>query len=256
MADPTDILLLITRPDGGVSHRVIVTRGRGSPPPGATWEYESEWISGEVAIAEAAVALDTENLAKVDDGTQEHIMLLAEIRANRAKLEVFQANRTGYWLLSPTDDELDASIQVKYPGATWRRIKLEDLPGRVGSIERDEYRSAWRDVDGVLTIDMGEARKLRLEALRRERAALWPIHDVDWKRAAGNAILNKVGAVDALRKLEAEAQALRDLPQLLEPALNAAKNVQELSAVRVEQALTAPASAPSEAAGRSPKSGS
>lgn len=224
-----DILLLITRADGGVSHRTVVTRGRGSPPSGATWEYGTEAIAGRVRFLEGELAAAQVVLGNGEPKDDVGVRLLrAAISGFNGELEALARDRTGYWLANPTDEELDASVRAKYPGATWRRVKLEDLPGRSGSVERDSYREAWRDVDGQIVVDMVEARKIRLNELRALRVS--ELERLD------HAVNDAADLGDSLREKTARRRrvALRDMPLILAPALEAATSVEELSAVTLD----------------------
>ena len=106
---------------------------------------------------------------------------------------------------------------------SWRRISLAEH--NLFNADR-LYRNALRDNAGVLAYDMPTARGLHLARLRRERDTQLDALDKDWMRATGqrdNAEANRI---------ENSRQALRDMPTRIQPALDAARDINELQQVR------------------------
>ena len=108
---------------------------------------------------------------------------------------------------------------------------LMDGPDRPGNLigigialpVYDEFRDAWRLQAGKVIVDMDAARELRRAQLRRERAPLLAVLDVDYIRA------DEFGDADGKALAVARKKALRDITK--HPGLDAATTVAELRAV-------------------------
>lgn len=87
------------------------------------------------------------------------------------------------------------------------------------------YRNAWVDDGQAIVHDMPKARAIHLTRLRKQRDAALDALDGPWMRAMGQD--NKAEAA----RIEAERQALRDMPVTLAPAIAAAATLDELKAV-------------------------
>ena len=85
------------------------------------------------------------------------------------------------------------------------------------------FRNAWH-VDGdVLTVNMTKARPLRLEEIRAERNARLKASD-------GDVLREQEQKGPKLVKLTSYRQSLRDLPQVVGPALDALATPEDLDA--------------------------
>jgi len=83
-----------------------------------------------------------------------------------------------------------------------------DLPGGSISEENDYFFDAWTWDDGV-TVDMAKAREIHLEHIRRARNKKLATLDIPFIRALENSNSEEV------RRITAEKQSLRDIPQTL-----------------------------------------
>jgi hypothetical protein len=106
--------------------------------------------------------------------------------------------------------------------SSWRFVQLSDVP-----TDRD-FRVAWRDTGVSLAVDMIIARGLWLDRARKERVPKLEALDEELDKATRQGDKKKAG------EIEAERQRLRDLPDTLRPAVEAASNVVELRAVSIE----------------------
>jgi hypothetical protein len=117
---------------------------------------------------------------------------------------------TGEWVREPTDENVFYEIERIFaaPGKPrpmgYRPIKDADVPA-----DRT-YRDAWTDDGKAIVHDMGKARALHVARLRRRRAPKLVELDGQWMRAMGQ------GNSQEAARVEAERQALRDLPVTLE----------------------------------------
>lgn len=120
----------------------------------------------------------------------------------------------------------DASIQLEIARGplasrvvSWRRVELTELP-----TDR-RYRASWRDFGDGVRIDLAKARGERLDVLRKERVQALELLDREWMRATGQEKQAEARAIELTR------QKLRDMPQLVSAALEAAQTADELDAV-------------------------
>ena len=131
------------------------------------------------------------------------------------------------WTREATDANIQAEITKtlpafdadKKPLKGWRVVAEADLP-----TDRD-YRNAWRDKAGKVEHDTPHARKIHLDSLRAERAPILEAKDREWMRATGQ------GKKQEADRIEAERQALRDLPDV-----EIAKTIDELKAIKLSLA--------------------
>lgn len=101
----------------------------------------------------------------------------------------------------------------------WRLITPADLP------TTRRWRNCWRDRSNRIEVDMPLARAQRLAELRAERDQLLPQLDKDWMKAVGQ------GRTGDAAQIEAQRQALRDMPQQKQPLLDAAQTPDQLETV-------------------------
>jgi len=124
----------------------------------------------------------------------------------------------------PTDEAIGIEIMrsaFDSEPVSWRRISAGDVP------REREFRSAWTDDGRVIVHDLSRARSIHLVRLRAERDERLRLLDSDWMRATGQ---RRAGEADGI---EAQRQALRDMPTTLAPALSAAQTIAELKAIRL-----------------------
>jgi len=140
--------------------------------------------------------------------------------------EYFEDRTSGArWTQAATHEAITKEINRtafdawKFPVKGYRLIEPSEIP-----TDR-AYRNAWVDTGAAVEHDMAKARRLHLERLRAERAALLPALDAQWMRATGQK--NGKEADD----VEAKRQALRDFPQTIAAALAAATNIDELKTI-------------------------
>jgi hypothetical protein len=134
----------------------------------------------------------------------------------------------GWWRRNPTDAELLQEALQMYPAgvdsegnplprpAQMRRVLLETLPS-----DRT-YRDAWVDTQSGIIHDMVKARALHLDLVRHARALKLDALDREFNRATGQ------GKKTEADSIEAQRQALRDLPQTLD--VDSARTVDDLKA--------------------------
>jgi len=128
----------------------------------------------------------------------------------------------GWWSRPPTDavilQEVSRAFAAK-PVMGYRRIEPSEIPA-----DRS-YRNALRDSgEGPLEFDMPKARELHLGKLKRERVGKMAELDIEFIRH-----VTRDGK--KAEAIEAQKQALRDMPQTLEPVLEACATVDELKRV-------------------------
>ncbi|MES0190152.1 hypothetical protein [Mesorhizobium sp. C264A] len=135
-------------------------------------------------------------------------------------------------IASLTDGHIQAEIgktgqtwaALGLTAVSWRRCKLEDFPA-----DLHEFRAAWVDRKGKITVDMNKAKDCTRDRLRAERAPLLEAKDVDALRAL------EADDKAALADVAAEKQRLRDITEL--PAIDAAKTPDDLKALSCESVL-------------------
>ena len=112
---------------------------------------------------------------------------------------------------------------AQYAGAV--RIKDAKTPGGSPVVENpgELFCDAWRHSGGgQLQVDMPEARKIKMDRNRTERAPRLNALDKDWMRATGQGDSGTASTVEARR------QILRDLPATFD--LDAISTPEELEA--------------------------
>lgn len=132
------------------------------------------------------------------------------------------------WEREPTKQAIEfevqrvCSVESDRKPTSWRIISLEQIP------PDRTYRNAWTDDGKVISHDMGKVRNLHLEHLRRERAPLLEQKDKEWMRAVGR------GKTEEANSIEAQRQALRDLPDTIARDLERAKTPEEVKGIGME----------------------
>lgn len=125
-----------------------------------------------------------------------------------------------------SDERLAAEIAKSvFPGdmqpVSWRRCSLSDFPS-----EHAEFREAWTDDGSTIFVEMGKAKELTRDRLRKERAPILSALDTEAVKA--------LEAKDEARLAEvsAEKQRLRDITAL--PEIDAAKTPGDLKAIKAQ----------------------
>lgn len=135
-----------------------------------------------------------------------------------------EGQETGWWVRNGLDgfeEELASRPPRKGRIVAWTQVSLEDAR------KHDRrYREAWTCRNGELSLDLPKARELRLTQLRLERAQRFAALDGEYIRAQQRG--------QGLEAAVVEAEALRAMPELLAPALEAATTADELDAVTLE----------------------
>ena len=126
----------------------------------------------------------------------------------------------------PTKENIEAEVQKVFgqddnKPIRWRKITTDEIP-----IDRT-YRNAWIDDGKVISHDMDKVRDIHLTELKIERVSLLEQKDKKWMRAMG-----QKNTVEADR-IEAERQALRDMPTILKPLLDEAKTIEEIKKIKL-----------------------
>jgi len=131
------------------------------------------------------------------------------------------------WTRQATKDAIDAEIArtdfapEKLPIKNWRPIDPKDIPA-----DRT-YRNALRDNGTALVHDLDHVKRIALDQLRQERAPMLAELDWQWHRAMGQ------GDTESAAAIEAQRQALRDLPVTVQPALDGAAAPEDVTAACV-----------------------
>ena len=130
----------------------------------------------------------------------------------------------GWWRREPSSAAINDELARTYGHASdkpvaWAIVDPADIP------EDRTYRNALRHDGSAFTHDMEHARRLHLDLVRQERDAQFPALDVAWMKAVGQ------GDTKRAAEIEAQRQALRDLPETLAPAIEAARTTDELKLV-------------------------
>lgn len=124
------------------------------------------------------------------------------------------------------DQSAETWAALALSAASWRRCKLEDFP-----TDLHEFRDAWTDRKGKITVDMDKAKECTRDRLRAERAPLLEAKDVDALKAL------EADDKAALAAIAAEKQRLRDITEL--PAIDAAKTPADLMALSTDSQAAA-----------------
>lgn len=106
------------------------------------------------------------------------------------------------------------------PVASWRLIQDYVPTDRA-------YNGARIDTGTAIEHDMAKAREVHLAILRAKRTTELIALDTDWMRATGQVKPTEVDAIEAQR------QALRDMPVDLAPQIEAAQTIDELKAIKL-----------------------
>ena len=140
-----------------------------------------------------------------------------------------RTNDPRFWFRDATPENIAAEVAKTYSNpsyalegitpVSWRVVDLSEIP------KDRTYRNALTDTGTAIVHDMPTARAIHLEKLRQERAPRLAELDIEWSRAAATG-----GDAQAV---ENERQALRDMPERKRAALDAAKTVDELKAVKL-----------------------
>ena len=122
-----------------------------------------------------------------------------------------------------SDERLAAEIAKSvFPAGqpvSWRQCELSDFPA-----EHADLRDAWTDDGWTIFVELGKAKELTRDRLRRERAPILASLDTE----AVKALEAKDDA--RLAEVTAEKQRLRDITAL--PEIEAAKTPEDLKAIR------------------------
>lgn len=130
------------------------------------------------------------------------------------------------WVYPLTTDPADGRVAVIVGASDEATAQAAVPPGRTAvyvdlPAERT-FRNAWTSSGTRVTVDMPTARVIHLDRIRRVRNTRLNVLDKDWMRAVGQG--DTVGAAT----IEAQRQALRDLPQTFD--LTTAATPEELMA--------------------------
>ena len=139
----------------------------------------------------------------------------------------YGADGTPTWTRQATKGTVDAEIARAQwrpellPIKGWRPVAESDVP------KDRTYRNALRDTGSALVHDLDAVKALALAQLRQDRAVMFGDLDWQWNRAMGQ------GDSDGATAIEAQRQALRDLPATVQPDLDAAAAPEDVTAACV-----------------------
>jgi hypothetical protein len=109
------------------------------------------------------------------------------------------------------------------PIVSWKEIVEDDIPpDRI-------FRDAWSTDGKKISHDMKKARSIHIGRIRAKRNELLAGTDSIWIRATGQ------GKKAEATKIEKARQALRDIPQEWEGAIESAESAEELAAMWPEE---------------------
>lgn len=163
-------------------------------------------------------------LIRVDDGSVTVMQFLTEGRGNVLPVGARWGNEAaGIWLRDATPENVGPEVMRTFVGGpqplSYRIMAANEvLPDRY-------FRDAWADDGTMLGVDMARARVLHLARLRARRDEELVRLDRDWMRAQGQ------GRPPEAAAIEAQRQALRDLPTRVAPLIAAAATPAELKLV-------------------------
>lgn len=203
------VKLAITLDDGSLSVMSFLTVGRGSVLP-----YGARWGTDPSSDTEEDRAKGKEAGSWVRPATDANI----------------------FEELSRTFPSIDPETKAARPQPViYRRLADDEMP------KDRTYRGAWKDVGtepgrAQISHDMAKAREIHLELVRRARIGKLEELDREFARAAGQKFTaedsgdKKAAAAFAaeMREVEAERQALRDLPTTI--GVERALTVEDLKA--------------------------
>ncbi len=123
--------------------------------------------------------------------------------------------------------DLAEALRKCFKGEPGRYISHREMPDEAIPTDRT-FRDAWADTTPELTIDidMAKARNIHLERIRIKRNAELSKLDIQAIKA------QDMGDTEALTRIRARKQELRDLPVTLAPTLASAVTTDELKAIQ------------------------
>ena len=127
----------------------------------------------------------------------------------------------GWWKREPSDRNLAFEISKAYSVGGKQPTRYRIVDHNLIPADRT-YRDALVDDGNKLAHDMPKAREIHLRHVRDRRGPALDQLDRDWMRATGR------GETKEAKRIEAERQALRDLPAML--GVEAASTTEELKA--------------------------
>lgn len=139
---------------------------------------------------------------------------------------VWTDRERGLWSRPPSEMNIASEISRAFINSTvvsWRTVAQGDLP-----VGRD-YRDSWVDTGQSVVHDMDSAKKLHLQALRRERNGELEKEDVTCLRLLS---MNSDASV-----VEARRQALRDIPKKAAEVYVTVETIDQLKSVTLGSLL-------------------
>lgn len=132
----------------------------------------------------------------------------------------------GVSIMTTANDDVDIAAEVqKWEGVQGPSVGFEEIDPAIIPKDR-EFRNAWRLDGGKIDHDMGKAREIYLEQIRKLRDEALKAQDIELMKALGAKNQARIDQVAA------EQQRLRDIPQSVRPQLNAAKDINELKQIK------------------------
>jgi hypothetical protein len=129
-----------------------------------------------------------------------------------------------------TFGEAEGFTEEQAEQRAWSKLPVDAINPRFvveSEIPTDRtFRDAWADIATKISIDMTKARNIHLERIRIKRNAELSKLDIEAIKA------QDMGDTEALTRIRARKQELRDLPATLAPALANAVTTDELKAIQ------------------------
>jgi hypothetical protein len=166
---------------------------------------------------------------RVDGGVTVLRFVVTEYRPTTPEERAAGAgNRVAVWTREATPENIAAEI-AKSSSAwlpEWQPTGWRVVPNDTVNESTDRgFRDAWVHRDGKIEHDMEKVRAMHLDRLRAQRDLDLQALDREWTRATGQ---KKQKEAD---QVEAQRQALRDMPERVRPLLDKAVTVDDVKRI-------------------------
>ncbi len=126
------------------------------------------------------------------------------------------------------DAAISALLAKRFDGVATQVVEQSEVPS-----DRT-FREAWEVGEGV-EVSMPKARAIHMQRIRAERNGRFKALDAEFaKQDALARYGNDTNAATKAAEAEAKRQALRDIPQRVQPGVDAATTPEELKAVTID----------------------
>lgn len=134
----------------------------------------------------------------------------------------------GVWYRAPSKENVAAELKKAFPPGQPQPVSFYEI--RESDIPEDaSFRDSWKYDGRSIVCDMEKVRRIHLERLRAKRSRELENLDGLWMRAVGQKKEKEA------KEVEARRQRLRDMPELVREALEAASSVDEVKAISLPE---------------------